>query len=58
MRIAFIMGCIYMWFCLSFSWSIDEMSALEKTIGIAYAIAMVPVYFGLTKKLGLREKGE
>ena len=52
--IAFVMGLIYMWFLLSFKWSIDDMSTIEKVVGIVYAIVMVPGYFKLTEVMRLR----
>ena len=52
--IAFVLGLIYMWFFLSFGWSIDEMSAAEKVAGIIYSFAMIPMYEGIKKMTGLR----
>ena len=49
--IASTMVLVYMWFLLSFKWSLDEMSTLEKCIGIVYSLAMVPGYYKLTEKL-------
>ena len=52
--VALLLGLVYMWFALSFAWSLDDMSTLEKCVGIVYAFAMVPVYFKLTAVMGLR----
>ena len=52
--VALLLGLVYMWFALSFAWSLDDMSTAEKVIGIVYAFAMVPVYFKLTEVMGLR----
>ena len=52
--IAITMGLVYMWFLLSFAWSLDEMSLLEKCIGIIYGFVMVPLYYKLTDAMGLR----
>ena len=51
--IALVMGLIYMWL-LSFKWSLDDMSTIEKIVGIVYAIVMVPGYFKLTEVMRLR----
>lgn len=45
---------VYAWFLLSFAWSIDEMSLLEKCAGIVYGFVMVPLYYKLTDAMGLR----
>ena len=52
--IAIMMGLVYMWFLLSFKWSLDDMSTLEKCIGIVYSLAMVPGYYKLTDVMKLR----
>ena len=52
--IAITMGLVYMWFLLSFAWSIDDMSTLEKCVGIVYGFVMVPLYYKLTDAMGLR----
>lgn len=52
--IAITMGLVYMWFLLSFKWSLDDMSTLEKCIGIVYSFAMVPGYYKLTDVMKLR----
>lgn len=52
--IAVVMGLVYMWFMLSFKWCLDDMSTLEKVVGIVYAIVMVPGYFKLTEVMKLR----
>lgn len=52
--IAITMGLVYMWFLLSFKWSLDDMSTIEKIVGIVYAIVMVPGYFKLTEVMRLR----
>lgn len=54
MSIAFVLGIIYMWFALSFAWSLDDMSTAEKVAGIAYGFAMIPMYEGIKKVTGLR----
>ena len=54
MAIAIVLGLIYMWFVLSFKWSHDDMSTLEKCIGIVYSFAMVPGYYKLTDVMKLR----
>lgn len=50
--IAIILGLVYMWFLLT--WSLDEMSLLEKCLGIIYGFVMVPLYYKLTDAMGLR----
>lgn len=52
--IAIVMSLVYAWFLLSFAWSIDEMSKLEKCAGIVYGFVMVPLYCKLTDAIGLR----
>ena len=52
--IAIVMSLVYAWFLLSFAWSIDEMSQLEKFAGIVYGFVMVPLYCKLTDAIGLR----
>lgn len=52
--IAFVLGLIYMWFFLSFGWSLDEMSSAEKVAGIIYSFAMIPMYYVIKKMTGLR----
>lgn len=47
--IALVLGIIYMWFVLIFKWSIDEMSLLERIIGIVYIFAMMPLYYGIKR---------
>ena len=54
MAIAIVLGLIYMWFVLSFKWSIEDMSTLEKCVGIVYGFVMVPVYYKLTDVMKLR----
>ena len=48
MAVAVVLGLIYLWFLLSFKWSIEDMSTLEKCAGIVYCLVMVPVYYKLT----------
>ena len=52
--IAVVLLLVYAWFLLSFAWSIDEMSLLEKCAGIVYGFVMVPLYCKLTEAMGLR----
>lgn len=52
--IALVLFLVYAWFLLSFAWSIDEMSQLEKCVGIVYGFVMVPLYCKLTDAMGLR----
>ena len=54
MSIAVVLLLVYAWFLLSFAWSIDEMSQLEKCVGIVYGFVMVPLYCKLTDAMGLR----
>lgn len=54
MSIAVVLLMVYAWFLLSFAWSIDEMSLLEKCAGIVYGFVMVPLYYKLTDAMGLR----
>ena len=54
MAIAVVLGLIYLWFLLSFKWSIEDMSTLEKCVGIVYGFVMVPVYYKLTDVMKLR----
>lgn len=49
MLIAVVLGLVYMWFALSFAWSIDDMSVAEKIAGMAYTFLMMPMYYGLKK---------
>ena len=49
-----VLGLIYLWFLLSFKWSIEDMSTLEKCVGIVYGFVMVPVYYKLTDVMKLR----
>ena len=39
--IALVMGLIYMWFLLSFKWSLDDMSTIEKVVGIVYGARLL-----------------
>lgn len=52
--IAITMGLVYMWFLLSFKWCPDDMSTLEKCVGIVYCFVMVPGYYKLTDVMKLR----
>lgn len=54
MAIAVMLGLIYVWFLLSFKWSIEDMTTLEKCVGIVYGVVMVPVYYKLTDVMKLR----
>lgn len=44
---AVMLGLFYMWFLLSFAWSLDDMSMAEKTMGMAYVFLMIPIYEGV-----------
>lgn len=54
MLIAVLLGLVYMWFVLSYAWSLDEMSMAEKVMGVVYAIMMMPMYYGIKKVLRLQ----
>lgn len=56
MTLATFLGLIYLWFLLSFAWSLDEMSVTEKLIGIIYSVLIIPVYEGI-KAFGRRIVG-
>lgn len=56
MMLAVFLGLVYMWFMLSFAWSIDEMSFAEKVAGVAYSVFMIPIYEGI-KAFGRRLVG-
>lgn len=51
--VAIVLGLVYMWFVLSYAWSIDEMSQTEKILGMAYIIIMVPMYCCIKRFLRL-----
>ena len=51
--IALVLVLIYMWFFMSFAWSLDDMSTAEKVSGIVYGFAMVPMYELIKKLAGL-----
>lgn len=53
MLVAVMLGLVYMWFVLSFAWSLDDMSVAEKIMGVAYAFMMMPIYYGIKKLLKL-----
>lgn len=53
MLVAVVLGLVYMWFALSFAWSLDDMSVAEKISGVAYAFLMMPIYEGIKKLLRL-----
>lgn len=42
MLVAVVLGLVYMWFALSFAWSLDDMSVAEKIAGVAYAFLITP----------------
>lgn len=50
---AVMLGLFYMWFLLSFAWSLDDMSLAEKIMGVAYTFLMIPIYSGIKKLLRL-----
>lgn len=51
--IAVLLGFVYMWFVLSFAWSLGDMSMAEKIMGVAYTFLMIPIYEGIKKLLRL-----
>ena len=53
MAIAMVLGLVYMWFALSFAWSFEDMSVAEIVAGVVYAMAMMPVYYGMKRALRL-----
>lgn len=53
MLVALMLGLVYMWFVLSFAWSLDDMSMAEKVIGVTYTFLMIPIYEGVKKLLRL-----
>lgn len=53
MLVAVVLGLVYMWFALSFAWSLGDMSVAEKIAGVAYAFLMMPIYEGIKKLLRL-----
>ncbi len=53
MLLAVVLGLVYMWFALSFAWSLDDMSVAEKIAGVAYAFLMMPIYEGIKRLLRL-----
>lgn len=53
MLVAVVLGLVYMWFMLSFAWSLDNMSVAEKIAGVAYAFLMMQIYEGVKKLLRL-----
>lgn len=52
--IALVLGLIYMWFALSFAWSLDDMSTAEKVAGVMYGFLMIPMYEGVKRVLRLQ----
>lgn len=53
MLVAVVLGLVYMWFVLSFAWSLDDMSVVEKIAGVAYAFLMMPIYEDIKRLLRL-----
>lgn len=53
MLVAVVLGLAYMWFVLSFAWSLDDMSMSEKIVGVAYIFLVMPIYEGVKKLLRL-----
>lgn len=47
MMLAVFLGLVYLWFLLSFTWSMDDMSVAEKVIGVTYTFLMLPIYEGV-----------
>lgn len=52
--IALLLGLVYMWFVLSFAWSLDDMSMVERIVGVVYCATMMPLYYGIKKVLRLQ----
>ncbi len=52
--VAVVLCLVYMWFALSFAWSLDDMSVAEKVLGVAYAFLMMPIYEGIKRLVGLK----
>lgn len=52
--VAVVLSLVYMWFALSFAWSLDDMSVAEKVLGVAYAFLMMPIYEGIKRLVGLK----
>lgn len=50
---AVVLGLVYMWFVLSFAWSLDDMSVTERIIGVAYIFLVMPIYEGVKRLMGL-----
>lgn len=51
--VAVVLGLIYVWFMLSFAWSLDDMSTAEKVAGVIYCFAVMPIYEGIKRLLRL-----
>lgn len=51
MLTAVVLFLVYLWFALSFVWSLDDMSVAEKVVGVAYLFLMVPLYEGAKRLL-------
>lgn len=51
MLAAVVLCLVYLWFALSFVWSLDDMSVAEKVVGVAYLFLMVPLYEGAKRLL-------
>ena len=54
MAIVIVLALIYGWFCLSFAWSLDDMSTAEKVAGVMWGFLMVPMYEGVKRVLRLQ----
>lgn len=52
--IAFSLLVLYVWFVVSFAWSKEDMTSLEKFIGVVYGFAVIPLYEVLTRVFKLR----
>lgn len=50
---AVVLGLVYMWFVLSFAWSLDDMSVTERIIGVTYIFLVMPIYEGVKRLMGL-----
>ena len=51
--VAVVLIMVWLWFALSAAWSVDDMTLTEKTVGVLYSVAMVPVYYWLQRVLRL-----
>lgn len=54
MAIGIVLCFIYMWFMMNYMCFSEEMSTLEKLVGVVYGFAMIPLYEILTRYFKLR----